>query len=484
MNGSLSPSTDDPGLPGPLSRVLATHSLQYGLAGSLGKVVALLAVPYLTRTLSPHGYGLADLATSLSALLTLVAMFGGDLAAARLRSRVTNAAERRTILTMYVLAVAGASTVLAVSLAPFSAPLAGTLWTSTEDSPLFALALVLVPLSAAQSALVHIQRLELRPGAFAGLAVLDLIAQVVLAVLLVALGFGPYGVVLGFIAGSAIGLAAAAWAARPFVGRPFDASVAAQLVRDGLSFLPATALFVVADYAVRAMLANAAGEDAVGNYAVAVRIASVLTLATYGFSMVWGSYGFALSPGGATSRAAMSWYLTLALGLGGALAVMSPEAVLVAAGVEYTAAVHMIPGLLAAAGIAGGYFVLVVAAGSANRARFVLLSALVGAVIQSALAAGLVASLGVEAVGLAPVAGQLAAFVVLGMSLPAVSRPALLLAVVPVVSVPLVAGLTWAPLDGIPIVIRAGVAIVILGATALLLLSAKRWQPEPPRQQS
>jgi O-antigen/teichoic acid export membrane protein len=448
-----------------LARVLATHSLQYGLAGGLGKVVALLTVPYLTRTLSPEGYGLTDLATSLSALLTLMAMFGGDIAAARLLSRATTARDRRSTLTMYVIAVAGISTLVAASFVPFSASLAETLWNSRDQAPIVALALCLIPLSATQSALTHVQRLERRPTSFAGLAAIDLTAQAAFAVLFVSMGLGPSGVLIGFIVGSGIGLASAGWAAKAFIGPPLDPFLLTRLVREGLTFLPATALFVVADYALRAILANVAGEGAVGYFAVAARIASLMTLGTYAFSMAWGAYGFTLGTRDAMSRAAMSWYLTLALGGGLALAVVAPEAVLLAAGPEYEPAIKMVPGLLAGSAIAGAYFVLVISAGVVDRTGLVVVSAVTGALVQTSVAIGLVTAFGPAAIALATVTGQASAFLVLGLGLPVDHRQLTAIALVPPVSFGLAAILTWASIASSPALLRLPIAGAILVTT-------------------
>ena len=71
------------------------------------------------------------------------------------------------------------------------------------------LAIVLIPVGALQATLVTTQRLEGKPIPFAILATIDLIAQMILAVLFVAMGWGPLGMVAGFVIGSAIGLAAA-----------------------------------------------------------------------------------------------------------------------------------------------------------------------------------------------------------------------------------------------------------------------------------
>src|SRR5436853_6708230 len=88
-------------LTGQASVRLARHSALYGLAGAIGKAVALVTVPVLTRLLTPREYGLADLASGLAAVCVIVAMFAGDIPAARLLGSRTNTPSRRAVLATY-----------------------------------------------------------------------------------------------------------------------------------------------------------------------------------------------------------------------------------------------------------------------------------------------------------------------------------------------------------------------------------------------
>ena len=80
---------------------LASQSALYGLAGAIGKALALLTVPLLTRMLTPADYGLADLANTFAALFAMTVGFAGDIPAARLVGSASHDAERRSILSSY-----------------------------------------------------------------------------------------------------------------------------------------------------------------------------------------------------------------------------------------------------------------------------------------------------------------------------------------------------------------------------------------------
>jgi hypothetical protein len=96
------------------------------------------------------------------------------------------------------------------------------------------------------------------------------------------------------------------------------------------------------------------------------------------------------------------------------IAALSPELVLLISGPDYLAASTMLPGLVAAAAMAGGFYVLLVAAGVSRRGTAVGVAAIAGAVTQVIATALLLPAFGLPAVGAAAALGQGLALVVLG----------------------------------------------------------------------
>lgn len=400
---------------------LATASALYGLSAATAKALALLTVPYLTRALGADEYGLADLATSTAALLTLVAQFAGDIPSARMAGADGRPEMRRGVFASYVWGTLAVSGLLAIILLPAASFIATHVWgAASEASGLAALTLLLVPLSAAQAALTQVQRLRSRPGVYALLSTVDLLAQLLLAVLFVWLGAGPTGVVLGFVIGSVVGLVAAAVAAADVFRAKPSLGVGLAIIGRGLPFLPYLGAFVAADWIVRTIVANAAGSAEVGAFGVAVRVASLMTLVGTAFAMAWGPYGLALARSRETASifgAAIWLYGGCALGLAAILASAGPELTEFIAGPGFTDAAIMLPGLAVAGALAGIEYILVVAAGVTDAGRRVALAALSGAAVQIAAAAVLIGTVGVEAIGPAAVLGRLISFVVLAHAL-------------------------------------------------------------------
>lgn len=405
-----------PNEPRPWWRQLATSSALYGLAGALGKALALLTVPILTRMLSPADYGLADLANTFAAMFAMTVRFAGDIPTARLLGLAREKSERRTILSSYAWATVVTGLAAGVFLLPFAGLIATDVWSAPDSVGIVLLAVALIPIGAVQATLTTTQRLEAHPVPFAALATIDLLAQMILAVAFVALGWGPAGMVAGFVIGSLIGLLSAALYTRALVLTRPAWRIGSAMVREGLAFLPAALGFVVANYAVRYLLVESHGQGAVGLFAVAIRLASGMALVAGAFSMAWGPFGLALPDNLATARLfgkVVRGYALAAVIVSLGIGALGPEIISVISGQPYLLAATMLPGLLMAAAFSGGFYVLLVAAGVSGRGRSVAHAAISGAALQVASTALLQPLVGLQAVGIGAVLGQALALVIL-----------------------------------------------------------------------
>src|SRR5688572_23916456 len=59
-----------------LGRRISTATFNYGIGATLPRLMSLLLLPVYTRFLTPHDYGLLDLADALTAVLALAMRFG------------------------------------------------------------------------------------------------------------------------------------------------------------------------------------------------------------------------------------------------------------------------------------------------------------------------------------------------------------------------------------------------------------------------
>ena len=395
---------------------LAGRSLLYGFAGFAAKAAALLTVPYLARQLGPQEYGLADLATSTAAILGLIVSFAGDIAAARHAGLAQGAAGRATALRMYVVTTAVSSLAISAALVPLASMIAGTLWSSPGDGGLVMVSLALVPVSATQAALANVPRLLGKGRQHAALAVLDLLGQLILAVFFVAIGMGAAGVVIGFLVGSLLGLVVAAWVTRHVVRGRVDWQVGKAVVGEGVRYLPALILPVMADLVTRVVVANRLSTADVGLFGLSIRIASVLSLVSGAFTAAYGPELLARSYSTATVQSfakVFRAYVTGLVAIAALLSVWAPQTVLLVGGASFGDAAQILPTLAAAGSATGAYALLMLAAGLGDRSSAVLWTSTLGAAVQIVLVVALVASLGPVAAGVGALIGQLFAVTLL-----------------------------------------------------------------------
>ena len=406
--GSAGGSLDVPPL-----RLLAGRSALYALAGALNKVLALITVPILTRLLTPDGFGLADLATGLSALLTLVALFGADIPAAQLAA--TRPAQHRSVYATYVAFVSALAVAIALVVLVGAEQVATTMWGAAEQQSLAQWTAVLIAVTGIRGATVTVLRLAGRAQVFAAVAVVELIVDLVLSVTLVALGSGPVGVVQAYVVGNVVGLAIGLFFGRDLLGAKPHLDMVPFLARRGAAYLPAGLAFVAADYGLRYLVANFSGLESAGQLATALRIASVMGLATAGFTLAWGPYMASQPQGARRARQAgfmISVYGGLALIVGALISLFGPEAIEVIAGSAFVPGAAALPGLLAAAAVAGATHVAVVATGLGGRLGLVAGAVLVGAAFEVVAGFLLLPVFGLAGIGMAAFLGNATALAI------------------------------------------------------------------------
>jgi O-antigen/teichoic acid export membrane protein len=347
-------------------------------------------------------------------MLSMLAMFAGDIPAARLAS--TAGEDRRAVLSTYVWTTVATSVAIALVLLPFAGVIARTAWDDPPSAGIALLAILLIPIGTVQATLLTTERLDGHAGWFAALASIDLLGQMVLAVIFVLVGWGALGMVLGFVTGSAVGLIAVAVHRREVLATRPDWAMGRAMLTEGIRFLPATLGFVVATYAVRYLLVDWDGQTAVGLFGVASRLASGMALRSGAFSMAWGPYGLGLPDNIETARLfgrVIRTYAWVAVLASAALAAAAPELVRIVSGDAYADAALMLPGLLAAAAMSGAFYVLLVAAGISRRGGSVAIAALIGSSAQVFSTLLLLPVVHLGAVGFGATVGQAVALLIL-----------------------------------------------------------------------
>jgi O-antigen/teichoic acid export membrane protein len=245
-----------------------------------------------------------------------------------------------------------------------------------------------------------------------------------------------------------------------------DREMIVRLLRFGLPLVPAALAWICGDLAIRATLARQTDLAALGQYGIAARIASVLSIGIVGFTVAWHPFLYRASGARAASAArGAANQMTLLLVLGAiVISLLAPEAVDALAGARYgPAAMGVAP--LSAAAVAFGLFSLLSAvAGRENRTVAVGLASLTGAGTQ-VVGAVLLADAGILGAAAASLLGTLVAAVGLLIYLRLLLRvwpvsPWLLAAALPVL-VAAAVGQSLPSLIRLVIAIASGAALLL-----------------------
>lgn len=335
---------------------LAGDTLAYGLGSAATATVSIIAVPILTRLLDPASYGTLDLFTTLLSILTLLAQLGLSSSLVYFYRRAEHASERADVAASALAAMTGTSAGLgALGAVVFVVVSAGAgqpaLVTVTGM-----LTFLWLPVNVIGSAALDVLRSQFRARTFAVLNVARAALATLLGVVLVAAFRLDMAGVVGaqVVVGAGFALVSL-WAAGPDVTvRPRWPTVR-RLLRFGLPLVPAGISAWVLIFSNRYFLLQFRSLEEIGVYAVANRVAAVLTIATVAINAAWVPFAVheTRMPAHRSTFARIVALTVAGLSVAAvALGLFSREAVAIAAPGPYQEAAGYV-GLLALAAAAG-----------------------------------------------------------------------------------------------------------------------------------
>jgi O-antigen/teichoic acid export membrane protein len=269
-------------------RRLGGQTLVYGLGGVALQLVGVVTLPIFARVFSPADYGILELGTTAAAILMIVV--DGGMASASQRSYFDYGDEdegpRRRVLSTALLFQLALGIVLAATMAIWAAPLSRALFDGREETGIVVLIGVALPVFAAAQFGREVLRLEFRPWAYLVASVIGAAVGAAISILAVVSWDegveGPFiGALAGPAAGAVVGLALV-W--RRLVAKPSGRELNVML-RYGVPLIPTALALWALSLIDRVMLARLADLDAVGQYAVANRVATPVLLAVTALSL-------------------------------------------------------------------------------------------------------------------------------------------------------------------------------------------------------
>ncbi|MBL8793095.1 MAG: lipopolysaccharide biosynthesis protein [Planctomycetia bacterium] len=264
------------------------HAAVYGLGTILIQAGGFFLLPLYTAYLSPAEYGVLEILSRMADVLAICLLLGGvRQAVVAFHGQCHDDGERRRVVAtlLAVLAVTVLGSVGAVCLTADY----WYAWLGISDANLLRLAFTATMMEAAFVLLLAVCQARQESSLYVGITIAQFLVRTSLViVLVVGCDWGVWGVVTGTVVVSgaaALGLAAREVARGAW--RP-DWSKARAMLAFSLPLMPAGIGFFILNNGDRFFLLRYAGEDAVGTYALAYKLAlAVSLLGRTPFTMVW-----------------------------------------------------------------------------------------------------------------------------------------------------------------------------------------------------
>jgi O-antigen/teichoic acid export membrane protein len=276
---------------------LAKQTFVYGLSGVALQLVGVITLPILARVFTRSEYGKLEIATALLAVGLAIADGGFASAAQRSYYDYTSeqTVERRTVIGTALLTTTLLGAFVAAVFVLVRHAMATSLFGRASAVPLVVAVALSVPLVNTATFLREALRLEFRAWHYVASSMLASVIAGALGVLaVVVFDLHVRGVFVGIIVGSLLSALYAAFVLRRDIGRDYSPRELRTMLRYGTPLIAVGVGAWALTLVDRIMLEQLGSLAAVGEYAVANRVANVLLLGVSGFALAFGPYIFSL----------------------------------------------------------------------------------------------------------------------------------------------------------------------------------------------
>jgi O-antigen/teichoic acid export membrane protein len=387
---------------------LVTTGAAYQFGDILAKGLALLTLPLYTRHLDTKAYGAAESLLTAVILFSILARAGIGEAFIRFYFDDDDTARRERIARTATAAVAWTTTLASLVALVFAGPLSRLLL-KFED-PLLLDCAVLGLWAFTNLEMVYAQlRVDERKRAYVYASGANVAMTVSFTVALVVFAHqGARGLLLGNFGASAVVVLGLWWVLRRRVSLRVRTADLRAMLRFGLPTVPADASVYALQVADRFYLFRVFSQTAAGQYAIAIKLATVVFVAVRGFQYAWPPLAYSIDSDEEAGRlySLVTTYYALATGVVVcAVALLGRWMVRLLAAHEYFDAYRALPWLALGWALYGLYLVFVAIAGRARVTSRNFPAAAAGLAVNVALLVLLVpragAGLGIAGAGIA-----------------------------------------------------------------------------------
>jgi O-antigen/teichoic acid export membrane protein/glycosyltransferase involved in cell wall biosynthesis len=334
-------------------RTIIKHSAVYGSAVLLTRAVGFLLLPLYTRVLTVEDYGVIELLDLTGYVLAEFIALGIDQALMKYYHAFPDEADRNKTISTAVIFGVVSGLLFVVMLLPVNHIFARQILGDDRYSNLFLLSFLTLFVSSVWRIERNTLRVQNRSGLFTQLSVAYTAVAILLNIYFVAYRHtGPAGIFYSTLISSSAFSLYLSWRIFRETGVHFDLSKLRPMLSYGLFFVPVGLASFVLNFADRYFLRAFSTLEEVGFYALAYKIAMIVTLlVAVPFNQVWHSYLFEIrnQPNAKEVYSKVATYFFTALtavALG--LAVLSREIIVIMAAPSFLPAHTVVPILLVA----------------------------------------------------------------------------------------------------------------------------------------
>lgn len=396
----------------------ARTTFWYTVVGLLGPIVALGLTPIYTRAIGVTGYGTVDVLLTLWQGAFPVALWGMATVLAGLYTRTGDVEHQQRI----VLSVGAVVVFLACIIAVVVYPLASWIAVITERPEATVALPYLVgalPFAVLYTMLLQVFRLrnDIRRVVMTMLVLVVVTAATRIGLVVVA-GYGVIGMIQAAALTQVVMAGVTLWMGWQLIGRQIDGQIVQEYVRAGLPLFPVSIASWVVLYADRWVLAPRVPPLALGQYALAVLVASLLAFVIEPLKNAWQPIALRHHRHADGRFLALSYrlYESVVLLLVGGLVMGAPVLLWVIGGVDARGATPYVLPLASMPVLGGVQIILGIRAVQHGRTRVFGISAVCAAVVNLVLNVCLIPAYGVMGAAIATAVAALTGTVALALT--------------------------------------------------------------------
>jgi O-antigen/teichoic acid export membrane protein len=353
---------------GYLKRLLTTGAA-YQFGDILAKGLALLTLPLYTRHLGTQAYGVAETLLTAVILVSILLRVGVGEAFIRFYFDDDDEARRDRIARTATATVAWTTTLAALLAVAFAGPLSRLVIGFRDPLLLDCAVLGLWAFTNLEMAYAQL-RVDERRRAYVYASGANVAMTVIFTVVLVVFADqGARGLLLGNFGASAVVVLGLWWVLRRRVSLRVRVADLRAMLRFGLPTVPADASVYALQVADRLYLYRSFSQSAAGQYAIAIKLATVVFVAVRGFQYAWPPLAYSIESDEEAGRlyALVTTYYALATGVVVcAVELLGRWIVRLLAAHQYFGAYRALPWLALGWALYGLYLVFVAISGRAR----------------------------------------------------------------------------------------------------------------------